>query len=1084
MPEKPAAQWQKFESFKALAARHVPAEPVDSQETASDKRGLRLFYDHDAAAQVALLSEKTSGYSPHRGGLEDVQVRGFRNEPELIWELLHHPTADRADLKARRAVMESLLSDTKVLHELYQELSRAYTLSGACKSLLEASYDEKEKAEREGRRPKRRIEELVQGGITADVVRARFMKEPFEADPKNEKPLAEALYCLWSVGKGADLIHHFVLCLEQQENPILRDMGTELREKAKELPPVTSESFLQEAIDDPSLESLRAKQEKIEHVANTISRIGAILSAAVHAEGDEFGRVTYDSSCPRRYAEGWNFLKRKSNYDYEAHGQIAQVKNDAPADNPVTVLCGSNMAGKSFELNADLYQQLWAQTFGRVPAASGNFPVLHDSFVLLDRASTDATHDLSAFGKEVKQLQKGIDACRNRPAVWSDEFGSTTSPEDQFALSAGLVLYLRSRNARVTMANHNEEFLRWCQRMVECGMYHFATGTKENGDIDFLHTMQPGVDESHAIEVARRMGMPQEVTDMATSYLDGAPDTAEAPSFRAAPIVSYTPEEREALKHQPSSPRMFFPHADELCIMKSRHGERIDWRFTEQESSYEARKPRRTPEAQAWAQAQKKPFFLCLSEDKDLRYGLPHTLAPNKPGVLGEMAKELLYTGPTVDSKELLERQHMFDLLMQGETAAELLEDENEVWRFLRAAVNSGGEGYDEFNTLLLENITKELTDTERGISGMATEDIDIFISILRLNAAVLSLDLASLGVEEDIALLLQIKDIQSVCQKKETSHEDLLDWQSYQERAYQAAAPAYALVGLGREAYEHNQCRKPVRIVIERIMKKIAPHLAPVSFHDCDPKALRPHFETMAASVKSLSERSMFMFRPECSFIFNMQSLLREQNAIPAFLNKLRSLDSVHLHRLAGYFGLLLEKFLHGKVSGRAVLEHFKAMAQEKKEDPHKWPSLQSTWQETVHHGTFEKIEAELHRISGIFSFAQTMKEEGYCRVEFNDTGELAIQDGWSVAKEKAEQVRNNSAYAPEQRVQLATGANMSGKTFDIKKVDLAILAAQATGYAPAVAMRTPIHTSVVYLDRVNANNDANLSAFGNEVT
>ncbi|MDD5075311.1 MAG: hypothetical protein PHO54_05590, partial [Candidatus Peribacteraceae bacterium] len=99
MPEKPAAQWQKFESFKALAARHVPAEPVDSQETASDKRGLRLFYDHDAAAQVALLSEKTSGYSPHRGGLEDVQVRGFRNEPELIWELLHHPTADRADLK-------------------------------------------------------------------------------------------------------------------------------------------------------------------------------------------------------------------------------------------------------------------------------------------------------------------------------------------------------------------------------------------------------------------------------------------------------------------------------------------------------------------------------------------------------------------------------------------------------------------------------------------------------------------------------------------------------------------------------------------------------------------------------------------------------------------------------------------------------------------------------------------------------------------------------------------------------------------------------------------------------------------------
>lgn len=1083
LPEKPAVQWEKIGSLKALAARHAPVEPSDSNEIASEKRGLHLFYDHDTSAGVTFLSEKTHGYSHQRGGLEDVHVRGFRNEPDLIWSLLHHPCSDPADLKARRAVFEALLTDGRVLHELYRELSRAYTLSGSCNSLLSASHDEKEKAEREHRAPKRRIEELVHGGITAEFLRANFTKEPYGVNATEEQPLAEAFFCLWSVGKGAALIHDFVLCLEKQENPTLREMGKELREKAKELPPITSEGFLQEAIDDPTLKTLLEKKERIEQVTNTIAKIGAILSAAAHAEENEFGRITYDPSRPREYREGWNFLKKKSNYDCSTHGQIEQVKNDAPADNPVTVLCGGNMAGKSFTLTADLYEQLWAQTFGRIPAASGNFPVLHDSFVLLDRASTDATHDLSAFGKEVQQLQKGIDACRSHPAVWSDEFGSTTSPEDQFALSAGLVLYLRGRNARVTMANHNEQFLLWCERMAECGMYHFATGTKENGDIDFLHKMQPGIDESHAIEVARRMGMPEEVTQTAVSYIDGDLSTAEAPSFRAVPIATYSSEEREALKLQPCSPRMFFPHADELSIVENRHGKRIDWRFTEQEYSYEPRKPRNTPEAQAWARAQKNPFFLCLSEDKDLRYHLPHTLMPNKPETFGRMAQELLFTGPTSDPKELLERQRMFDLLMQEDTAAQLLEAGNEVWRFLRAVVNSGGEGFDEFNTLLLENITKEFTDTERGIRGMATEDIDILISVLRLNAEVLSLDLAALQVEEEIALLLKIKDIQSACGKKEANHEDFPNWQDYEERAFQAAAPAYALVGLGREDYKHDQCRHPVRTVIERIMQKLTPHLAPVSFHDCDPKALRPHFETMSASVRSLSERNTFMFRPECGFIFNMHSLLREQDAIPAFLQKLRSSDSVHLHRLAGYFEHLLENFLYGKVSGSAVLEHLKAMAQEKKGDPHKWPSLESEWRETVHHGTFEKIEEELSRISSIFAFAQTMKEEGYCRVEFNDTGELSIRDGWSVTKPKAEQVRNDSTFSRAQRVQLATGANMSGKTFDIKKVVLAILAAQATGYAPAVAMRSPIHTSVVYLDRVNSNNDENLSAFGNEV-
>ncbi|MDD4287436.1 MAG: hypothetical protein PHO20_05490 [Candidatus Peribacteraceae bacterium] len=1066
----------------ALAARHAPAEPSESKEVASEKRGLDLFYDRADTAEVALLSEKDSGFSYQRGGLEDVHIRGFRNEPDHIWELLHHPCTNLTDLKARRAVFEAILSDEKVLHELHQKLSRAYTLSGACQNLLEASYDEKERAEQERRAPKRRIEELVQGGITTEFLHANFTEEPYGFNMTEEQPLAQILFCLWSIGKGTAYIRDFVTCLERQENPTLREMGKELREKTKELPPITSEGFLQEAIAEPSLKTLRAKQEKIERVTDTIARIGAILSAAVHAESDEFGRITYDPSRPRDYREGWNFLKQKSNYDCSKHGQTKQVKNDAPADNPVIVLCGGNMSGKSFTLNADLYEQLWAQTFGRIPAASGNFPVLHGSFVLLDRASTDATHDLSAFGKEVQQLQKGIDACHNHPAVWSDEFGSTTSPEDQFALSVGLVLYLRSRNARITMANHNEQFLRWCQQMAECGMYHFATGTKENGDIDFLHKMKPGIDESHAIEVAQRMGMPKEVTQTAASYIDGDPSSKETPAFRAVPIATYTPEERETLKRKPCSPRMFFPHADELIIEDGRWGKRIDWRYSERDSAG-GRKTKHTAEAQAWERAKKEPFFLCLSEDKDLRYHLPHTLMPGKSETLARMAQELLCTGPTSDSKELLERQRMFDLLMQGDTATQLLETENEVWRFLRAVVNSGGEGFDEFNTLLLENITKEFTDTERNTRGIATEDIDILISILRLNADVLSLDLASLRVEEDITLLIQIKDIQSICQKKEANHEDLLNWQDYEEKAFQAAAPAYALVGLGREVYTHDQCRQPVRVVIERIMQKLTPHLVPVSFYNCDPKVVRPHFETMSASVKSLSERNVFMFRPECSFIFTVQSLLREQDAIPGFLQKLRSLDSVHLHRLAGHFECLLEGFLHGKTSGSAVLEHLKTMAQEKNGDPHKWPSLESEWRETVHHGTFENIEEELIKISSVFAFAQTMKEEGYCRVEFNDTGELLIQDGWSVTKPKAEQVRNDSAFSPEQRVQLATGAHMSGKTFDIKKVDLAILAAQATGYAPAVAMRSPIHTSVIYLDRVNSNNDENLSAFGNEV-
>jgi len=634
------------------------------------------------------------------------------------------------------------------------------------------------------------------------------------------------------------------------------------------------------------------------------------------------------------------------------------------------------------------------------------------------------------------------------------------------------------------MANHNEEFLRWCQQVSECGIYHFATGTKKNGDIDFLYSMKEGLDESHAIEVARRMGMPKSVTEVAAYYVRGEHPSAEASPCRLPSVQAYTPEEREALKQDPCSPRMFFPHADELMIEDDRWGKRIDWRFTERDSSSGGRKTRKSAEAQAWEREQENPFFLCLSDDKDLKYHLPRTLMPNKAEVLQEMVKDLLYTGPTNNSKELLERQHMFELLMRGDSAAKLLEAENEAWRFLRAVVNSGGGEFQEFNTLLLENITKELTDSERNIRGMEPEDLEIFISCLRLNADLLSLDLTSLNVEEDISLLQQITDIQRKCKEAEANPGDLLDWKVYEERSYLVAAPAYALVGLGREAYKGDQCRQPVRLVVERMIQKLSPHLVPVSLYDIDPKILRPHLEKLCASVKSIVERHTFLFRPDCSFIFTLQALLKDRDAIPDFLKELRSVDSVHLHRLAGYFEQLFSCFLHGKMSGASVLQHCKAMAMEKKSEPDKWPTLESEWHQTVHHETFKNIEEELGRLSGLLAFAQTMKEEKYCRVQFNDTGELSIQDGWSVTKPKGEQVHNDCIFSPEQHVQLATGANMSGKTFDIKKNLLAILAAQATGFAPAAAMRTPIHDCAVYLDRVNSNHDENLSAFGNEVT
>ena len=46
-----------------------------------------------------------------------------------------------------------------------------------------------------------------------------------------------------------------------------------------------------------------------------------------------------------------------------------------------------------------------------------------------------------------------------------------------------------------------------------------------------------------------------------------------------------------------------------------------------------------------------------------------------------------------------------------------------------------------------------------------------------------------------------------------------------------------------------------------------------------------------------------------------------------------------------------------------------------------------------------------------------------------------------------------------------------MSGKTFHLKQLIWAILAAQATGFAPCDGMTLPVFDKVLYIDRVKAD-------------
>ncbi|MBU1006422.1 MAG: hypothetical protein KKH08_02365 [Candidatus Omnitrophica bacterium] len=128
-------------------------------------------------------------------------------------------------------------------------------------------------------------------------------------------------------------------------------------------------------------------------------------------------------------------------------------------------------------------------------------------------------------------------------------------------------------------------------------------------------------------------------------------------------------------------------------------------------------------------------------------------------------------------------------------------------------------------------------------------------------------------------------------------------------------------------------------------------------------------------------------------------------------------------------------------------------------------------------------QIRAEFSKLTQIFALAFIIKNNGWHEVTFADTPTLDITNAWSIVKTKKDQVRNSARFDPAEMARFYSGSNMSGKTFHLKQLIWAILAAQATGFAPCDAMTSPIFDQVLYIDRVKAESDRNISAFGLEV-
>ena len=181
------------------------------------------------------------------------------------------------------------------------------------------------------------------------------------------------------------------------------------------------------------------------------------------------------------------------------------------------VITGPNTGGKTIAIKTAGLLTLMALSGIPVPASSGSlFPLVTDMQV--DIGDEQAIErKLSTFSAHLSRIAEIIRHADSRTLILLDELGTGTEPVQGAALACAVLDELHERGGLVLATTHLTEIVGYVHRSE--GMQNAAMEFDRTSLLPLyrLKVGEPG--ESHAIETARRYGIPDRVVDHAQSLV-------------------------------------------------------------------------------------------------------------------------------------------------------------------------------------------------------------------------------------------------------------------------------------------------------------------------------------------------------------------------------------------------------------------------------------------------------------------------------------------------------------------------------------------------------------------------------------